>query len=87
MRRFLFLVTLAVFAMRCSHQHCSDQAPDVALDVQQAAFREKKMHGVTRDFRVFSRGNGPAVVIFHELPGLSPATFRLAHRVSEAGFT
>lgn len=41
--------------------------------------------GVSRD--VYRRGSGPAVVIMHEVPGITPEVERFASRVAEAGFT
>lgn len=36
---------------------------------------------------VLSRGDGPGVIVCHELPGASPSCLRLARRVADAGFT
>jgi dienelactone hydrolase len=36
---------------------------------------------------VFRRGDGPAVIIIHEIPGLHPRVVRFADRVAEAGMT
>ncbi len=36
---------------------------------------------------VFRRGEGPAVIIVHEMPGLHPLVVRFADRVAEAGMT
>ncbi|MCI0599684.1 MAG: dienelactone hydrolase family protein [Beijerinckiaceae bacterium] len=44
------------------------------------------MHG-TRTRTVYRRGNGPAVIIMHEIPGLHPMVVRFADRVAEAGMT
>ena len=41
--------------------------------------------GFTYD--VYRRGQGPAVVIVHEIPGLHPLVIRFANRVAEAGMT
>lgn len=41
--------------------------------------------GVTRE--VYRRGEGPAVVVMHELPGLTPEVVRFANWVVDAGFT
>lgn len=41
--------------------------------------------GFTYD--VYRRGQGPAVVIVHEIPGLHPLVIRFADRVAEAGMT
>jgi dienelactone hydrolase len=41
--------------------------------------------GFTRD--VYRRGSGPAVVVVHEIPGITPAVTRFANEVVDAGFT
>ncbi len=41
-------------------------------------------NGVTRP--VFRRGKGPAVVLIHEVPGITPEAIALADRLVEAGF-
>ena len=88
MFRWIVVLALAGFTTGCAQPHCADQQPQVGPEIQDAAFPQPvKMRGATREFLVFRRGSGPPVVVFHELPGLSPATFRLAHRISEAGFT
>ena len=38
-------------------------------------------------YPVHRRGEGPGVVIIHEIPGLHPAVAEFARRVAEAGFT
>ncbi len=46
--------------------------------------------GTTRDsvtHSVYSRGEGPVVVIIQELPGIGPETLALADRFVEAGFS
>ncbi|MEZ5288221.1 MAG: dienelactone hydrolase family protein [Vicinamibacterales bacterium] len=35
---------------------------------------------------VYHRGDGPAVLILHELPGLSPAALRFGRRLADRGF-
>ncbi|MDF3931525.1 dienelactone hydrolase family protein [Pseudomonas citronellolis] len=35
---------------------------------------------------VYFKGEGPRVIVMHELPGLAPATFGFAERLVEAGF-
>ena len=37
--------------------------------------------------QVFRKGNGPAVVLMHELPGMIPSCVDLARRIAAAGFT
>lgn len=87
MRQMFPALALAACIAGCSQPHCSDRKPEVAPDVRQAFEPPQVMPGATREFRVYRRGSGPPIVIFHELPGLSPATFRLADRISRAGFT
>lgn len=41
--------------------------------------------GFTHD--VYRRGQGPAVVVIHEIPGLHPLVVRFADRVAEAGMS
>ena len=41
--------------------------------------------GVTHE--TFRKGNGPAVIIVHEIPGITPAVEKFANEVVEAGFT
>ncbi len=36
---------------------------------------------------VYRRGHGPAVVIMHEVPGITPPVAEFARRVADAGFT
>ena len=36
---------------------------------------------------VFRKGNGPAVVVMHEVPGVSTEVLRFARKVANAGFT
>jgi dienelactone hydrolase len=36
---------------------------------------------------VYRRGEGPAVLVVHEIPGITPAVADFARRVAEAGFT
>src|SRR5215204_2115933 len=36
---------------------------------------------------VFSAGNGPAVIVIHEVPGLHPEAIAFGRRVADAGFT
>lgn len=38
-------------------------------------------------FPVYVRGSGPAIIIMHEIPGITPQTMAFAERVANAGFT
>ena len=35
---------------------------------------------------VYSRGEGPGVVVMHEIPGITPEVARFARRVADDGF-
>lgn len=37
--------------------------------------------------RVYRKGNGPAVIVIHEMPGITPAVARFGRRVADRGFT
>lgn len=41
--------------------------------------------GITRD--TYRRGSGPAVIVVHEIPGITPKVTAFANEVVEAGFT
>ena len=43
-------------------------------------------HGGT-DRTVYRKGDGPAVVVMHEVPGISTEVLRFADKVADAGFT
>ena len=36
---------------------------------------------------VYRKGSGPAVIVIHEMPGITPECARFARRVVDAGFT
>ena len=36
---------------------------------------------------VYRRGEGPGVVVMHEIPGITPEVAAFARRVADAGFT
>lgn len=40
-----------------------------------------------RTLPVWRRGEGPGVVVIHEVPGITPAVARFGRRVADAGFT
>lgn len=42
-------------------------------------------HDQTHD--LYRAGSGPAVIIIHEVPGITPLVAAFAHRVADAGFT
>lgn len=47
--------------------------------------REVTLLGVTR--KVHRRGEGPGVLVMHEVPGITPEVARFARTVADAGFT
>lgn len=47
--------------------------------------REVSLLGAER--RVYAAGRGPAVIVMHEMPGISPQVARFARWVRDAGFT
>ncbi|MEQ1812183.1 MAG: dienelactone hydrolase family protein [Terricaulis sp.] len=47
--------------------------------------RSVKFDGVKRD--VYVAGQGPGVIVIHEVPGITPEVARFARMVREAGFT
>ena len=56
----------------------------------EAALAEYEKFDFTHDGRtypVYRRGQGPAVIIMHEMPGLHPLVIRFADRVAAAGMT
>ena len=74
----------------------TEQLAEPALDAMQA-LRERSDRwlaewepsfsaaGITRD--VYRRGTGPAVVVVHEIPGITPKVAAFANDVVDAGFT
>lgn len=77
----------AVF-LACATPHCNDRKVAVAPDPSSDLGEPVTMHGATRDFQVYrTKTAGPPVLLLHELPGLSDATFRLARRIGDRGYT
>ena len=54
-------------------------------DVPGFTSEEFSFNGATRT--VFRRGQGPAVVVMHEVPGITPQVAAFATRVADAGFS
>lgn len=52
-----------------------------------SGFRTQRQHfhGVSRE--VFCRGDGPAVIVLSEIPGITPQVASFATRVADAGFS
>jgi len=55
--------------------------------VDLSAYREFGFSDGRWERRVFRRGEGPAVIVIHEMPGLHPLVVRFADRIVEAGLT
>ena len=59
-----------------------DPTPDPLDDFER---HDLAFHGKTKT--VFVSGNGPAVIVMSEMPGIYPLVARFARRVRDAGFT
>lgn len=61
---------------------------DEELSPHLAGFQELQPPFTHADLmhRVFSTGDGPPVVVMHELPGLTPAALRFGRRLADRGF-
>lgn len=70
--------------MLFSKTHSSPLGSEAAAlaDFQQSEFQ----HGDSC-YRVYTQGTGPAVVIMHEVPGITPEVAGFARKVVAAGFT
>lgn len=55
------------------------------FDIRHVTLADDQGEDVTRT--VYMSGTGPAVIVMHEMPGISPAVARFARWVREAGFT
>ncbi len=58
------------------------EASEVLADWERSSFTAA---GFARD--IYRRGSGPAVVVIHELPGITPKVVTFANEVVERGFT
>lgn len=63
------------------------QARDMNVDdpLDDFTHRQLEFDGVGK--KVYVSGSGPAVIVMHEMPGISPPVARFARSVREAGFT
>ena len=52
-----------------------------------SGFREFQFQYQQRQYPVFSQGEGPGVVIVHEIPGITPSVAKFAKIVADAGFS
>ncbi len=57
----------------------------MTVDLTNWGHSEFTAQGLTRT--VYRRGNGPVVVVIHEVPGITPTVLRFADEVADAGFT
>jgi hypothetical protein len=72
--------------MSSSSSASSSGSPVVGGDVLQGWQRGSfTAAGYTRD--TYRRGSGPAVIVVHEIPGITPSVARFANDVVAAGFT
>jgi dienelactone hydrolase len=55
--------------------------------VEAPGFEEFSFSVYLRSKRVLKIGVGPAIVLMHELPGMTPQCLRLARLIAESGFT
>jgi dienelactone hydrolase len=60
---------------------------DMTLDDPLDDFVPRQISLEGRERRVYVAGTGPAVIVMHEMPGISPPVARFARWVREAGFT
>ncbi|MDP2228769.1 MAG: dienelactone hydrolase family protein [Moraxellaceae bacterium] len=56
-------------------------------DIELEDFVRYTFHHDGKSFPVYRQGQGPAVVVIHEVPGITPAVADYARRVAAAGFT
>lgn len=55
-------------------------------DYNKTSFSAKTENGHLIDHDVYTRGEGPSVIIIQELPGIGQSTLRLADKLVDAGF-
>jgi hypothetical protein len=50
--------------------------------------RDEALHVLERTYSdIYRRGSGPAVIIIHEVPGITPDVAAFARRVADCGMT
>ena len=64
------------------HSHMDMNTDDLLDD-----FQALTLTFLDKGRTVYKKGKGPAVVVLHEMPGISPQVARFARRISSAGFT
>lgn len=57
------------------------------MSVELANWNHFEFTAATLTRSVYRRGEGPAVIVVHEIPGITPTVLRFAEEVVEAGFT
>ncbi len=55
-------------------------------EYQKSRFSSDAMDGKPAGYDVYSKGEGPVIVLIQELPGIGPETLRLADKLVAAGF-
>jgi dienelactone hydrolase len=60
---------------------------DISLDDPLADFIVRQFDADGASKRIHVSGSGPAVIVLHEMPGISPPVARFARWVRDAGFT
>jgi dienelactone hydrolase len=85
-RRFGATAALCLALASCTGHggHASHSVDEAAATV--ASFCSISPRPETGGFTVYTKGNGPGVLILHELPGLTVEDRQLANRLSEAGY-
>lgn len=64
----------------------SSTSSPVAADMSDLGFSEQTFSDGTYSHAVYSKGNGPAVIVMHELPGMDLHAVGFANRLVEQGF-
>src|SRR5260370_471722 len=64
--------------------YCGRDLSQMLVSLDALAVRESTLLDVTK--RVYSAGNGPAVIVMSEMPGISPHVARFSRWVRDAGF-
>lgn len=64
----------------------SPTSSPVATDMNSLGFREETFSDGTYQHTVYRKGQGPAVIVMHELPGMDMHAVQFANRLVEHGF-
>ena len=71
----------------------TEAAPTLSADAKPirsgvlAGWTPGKFSAAEMSFSTYRRGSGPAVLVVHEIPGITPAVAQFANDVVERGFT